>query len=693
MGSVFISDFKYGMDRRRQKVAGVPGTLWIGKNVVVSRGGDIETPKAFVPLYTLSAGQTFGLQSVGGQIYVFGSIAAGSLTTPIPNGVQYQQLASAVGAGDAMVQVLDVKAAGGKLYVIAKYASGNIYHFYNAVRITDWDALATTNGSAATLAVHLADVVNADANVAGIAAGAVVTLTANTPGVAFTITQGVSGGGGGTVTLATPQANVSAVAEVRATGQVTITGGSALAGVNRITDVTTNGVSLMLAPVDWVLSNAATASAVAIQINNKTATHHRTAVAVGAVITITAGPGTGATPNGHVVATQLLGSVTATTSNMTGGVTAVIAVAQISTATLGGSYAGTDQYTLTVNAIAYTATGNASGMGKSLYLTLQRMWSPATSLEQYCKLNTFTDWSDATASSGAGFINLSNAAEGSEPLVGAGTYITQTAFFSRRNCRIYSLNTDATKEVLAQSLDNTGARSARSILAYGTTDLFYLDETGIRSLKARDASGAAFVNDLGTAIDNFVVGNMNLLPNGVVQRACAVVEPLDGRYWLAIGPYIYVLSYFPASNVSAWTYLDPGFSVSDFARAYNRLYVRSADTIYIYGGTNGTTYPAAGALTSQVDLPFAAASPPGLYMFTGFDMAGTGEWQVKVYTDPDNLALYINVGTVDGTTYAEDNNSWGARATHAAPSLICSAGGLATLSNITLWHDGKEPNE
>lgn len=691
MGSLFISDFKYGMDRRRQKVAGVPGTLWLGKNALINRGGDIETPKAFVPMYSLSAGQTFGLASVGGQIYVFGSIDPSALTTPIPNGVQYQRLVSAHGAGDAMVQVLDVQAADGKLYVIAKYASGNIYHFYGGTRVTDWDALATTNGNAAALAVYLADVVNADANVAAIASGPTITVTANVPGTAFAISKSVVGAG--TIHLATVQPNVVAVPETVATGDVTITGGSALNGVNRVNDVMVNGVSLMLASVDWVLSNAATASEVATQINNKTATHHYSAAAVGADITISAGPGTGATPNGFVISPQLIGNVTATTTAMSGGVTAVAAIAQIATATIGGTYSGTDQYTLTINGTAYTTTGNASGTGKSLYLTLQRLWSPATSLEQYSKLDTFNNWSDASPSSGAGFINLSNDAEGSEPLVGAGTYISQTAIFSRRNCRIYNLDADATSINLAQSIDNTGARASRSILAYGTTDLFYLDETGWRSLKARDASGAAFVNDLGTAIDAFVVPNMNALPNGVVQRACAVVEPLDGRFWGAIGPYIYVLSYFPGSQISAWTYLDPGFSVSDFARAYNRLYVRSGDTIYLYGGTNGSTYPRAGELVTQIDLPFAATQPPGFSMFTGFDMAGSGEWEVKVYLNPDEPTIYQDVGIVDGTTYTGESNSWPARATHAAPSLTCSAGGFATISNMTLWHDGKEPNE
>src|SRR3954467_4685326 len=94
MGSIGITDFKFGMDRRRDRVAGVPGTLWNAKNVQITRGGDIERPKRLTPTYTLPAGQTFGLAALKGQLYTFGSAASVS----VPNGMQYQQCASPTGS-------------------------------------------------------------------------------------------------------------------------------------------------------------------------------------------------------------------------------------------------------------------------------------------------------------------------------------------------------------------------------------------------------------------------------------------------------------------------------------------------------------------------------------------------------------------------------------------------------------------
>lgn len=690
MGDIYISDFKYGMNQQRPRIAGLPGTLWVGKNVQISRGGDIERPNRFTPTYTLPTRQTFGLGAVGGQVYTFGSIAQGSLTTPIPNGVQYQQLVSP--AGDLMTQVLDARAVGGFLYVIARYASGNVYHFYNGVRVTDWDALATTNGSFPNLAIYLADIINADPNVTAVAAGQSITIMADVPGTSFTAAASASGGASGTITLTTLQPNVAALAETAATGTVTITGGTSAPGINVVNNITINGTALMLAPVNWTLSNAATANAVAAQINNLTATHGYSAVAVSALITITAAPGDGATPNGFVVAVSAQGTVMTAHANMSGGVTAVAASPQIVEATFASTYAGGDAYTITINGTNYVSTGNASGTGRSLYIYDQRAWSTVMSLWQYSELAVFNNWSDSAASSGAGFINIANASEGSEPLVGAGTYIGQSAIFSRRNCRIYNLNTDATQINLAQTIDNTGSLSSRAILNYGTTDLFYLDETGIRSLKARDASGEAFVNDLGSAIDTFVRANMDVLPNGILQRACAVVEPRDGRFWIAIGPYIYVLSYFPDTSINAWSYIDPGFSVSDFARAYDQLYVRSGDTIYLYGGQSGTDFPNAGELIANVQIPFVATSPPSWGMLDGFDMACTNAWQVQVLTDPRNENAQQDIGIIVNSTYDSEDIGIGGRYTYVALNLTCSAAGQATISNMSIHHDSEEPN-
>lgn len=690
MTSVFLTDFKFGMDRRRKRIAGVPGTLWLGKNVVISRGGDIERARRFVPTYTLPTG-TFGLASTRGQLYTFGS---GNTPVGLPTGVQYQRLQSPDAA--AMTQILDVKTVGGKFYAIARFASGHTYHFYDGARVTDWDALADGNTDMPTLAAYLGDLINADTAVTAVASGNTLTITANNAGTAFTVAQSTVDHGSvadQNITLTTVAANVAAVAEVQATGTITVLSGQFDSGHNTIGSVTANAIELLSSPVNWLQSNSATANAVAARINNGTATHGYSAAAVGAVITITAEPSTGATPNNYVLAVSTVGNVNVSNTHFfSGGVTAVAAIAQVVTATLIGTFEALDTFTITINGTAYTATGRAAGTGISGFVFKRRMWSPAGSLWEYSKLNTFTNWSDTAAASGASFINVSNEAEGSERLVGAGVYSGQGAIFSRRNVRIYNLFTDAQENTLYKPLDNSGTMAARSILNHGDVDLFYLDETGIRSIRAREATNEPFINDIGTAIDPFLREYMDTLSLGTMQRAVSTVEPRDGRYMLALGGRIFVLSYFPSSQISAWSYFEPGFNISDFARAYNKLYARAGDTIYLYGGPTGTTWPEADEMVATVQLPFVSTQPPGMKMLTGFDMASEGVWAVNVLVDPNNENAKVRAGNISRITYGDQNCTLPGRCTHLALEFTCASAGAASISNVCVRYQDAEQN-
>jgi hypothetical protein len=685
MGAITISDFKFGMDRRRPRVSGVPGTLWDAKNVQISRGGDIERPKRFTPVFALPAGRTFGLVAVKGQVYTFGSAAG----VPVPNGIQYQQLAAPTGA--PMVGVLDVKTPNGQIYVIAQYGDGNVYHFLNGTRVTDWDALATSAASTAVLAAYLADLANSGTAVNAQANGNIITLTARVPGVPFTVSKSTVDVGGVNdqdIVLTNVQSNVSAAPETRATSVISVLSGS----TGQVTDISANGASTMNAPVSWTGDAVSMAAAIAQQINNKTATSGYSAVAEDAAVTLSAPPGLGATANEYVLAAVVIGDVILATPTMSGGVNATTAVAQIVTATFVGTFQATDVYTLSINGSSFAATGQAAATGYSLMVFLRRVWSTAGSLWEYSKLNTFNNWNDATAATGSGFLNISNEAEGSEPLVGGGVYLNFGAIFSRRNCRIYNLSTDATTFSIAQAIDGVGALAARAICTYGAEDLIFLDETGIRSLRARDALTTANVNDIGVAIDSFVRAHIDATPNAVVRRAVAIIEPRDGRLWLALDNRIYVLSFFPGSEISAWTYFEPGFSVSDFARAYNQLYVRAGDTVYLYGGATGQDYPLAGELPADVALPFAAGTPPKAQICEGIDIASSGEWIVDTLTDPNNENVTIRGGILDGITYGDADIATPGRFTHIALRLRCVAAGPATISNVTIHHDGAEPN-
>ncbi len=688
-----VEDFRFGMDRRRERVAGTPGTLWLGENVHVTRGGDIERRKKFVAEYDVTG--TFGVFAIRSQLFVFGS---GDLASSMPTGIQYQRLTAP--DSPTMTAILDVKSFSGKIYAIAEYDDGNIYHFYDGTRITDWDTVADGAADFETLARALAGRLEADDTVSVLVFGSTITVTAKTPGTAFTLTKSTTDNGSATdqdITLTTLQANVEAVDEVLATADVTITGGTSSTGNNTVQSITINAVEILADDVDWTGSNASTALQLAAAINNGSATHGYTASASDATVTISAFPGTGTTPNGYTVNVFTGGNVTVTADTaMAGGVAAVEAAAQSVKAVFSGTFESTDVFTLTLNSVSYMLTGRAAATGTSAFVAQQRVWSPVGSLVNYCKLNDATVWNSAATDSDAGFLNIASEIEGNEDIVGGGRYQGLTAMFSQNSITIYQLDTDPTKFAFSQWLENTGTRAPQSIVRYGNEDAFYLDHTGIRSLRARDSSNAPFVSDIGNAIDTFVQAYVATLASSTVRNAVAAIEPRDGRYWLIIGDRIFVLSYFPGAKISAWTYYAPtefdGDAVQGVARIGSTVFVRAGDSIYSYGGMNGATEPDDDEVTGEIRLPFLSGKTPAtIKSLYGFDLAAVNTWECSLAFDPNLPDKTINIGRISEITFADKNKiKIPGETSMVAPTLTCTKGGAASISMMAIHYEGED---
>jgi hypothetical protein len=159
MGTVVIENFAGGVDRSRPIYAMANGTLWEGINGHLTRGGDFEKRKAFVSALTLPA-NTFGLFTLGKNLYVFGSIATPvgfpfsvSMPSgvPFPNGmtIQYRRLQHTT-PSIAMTALLFADVFEGNIYAIAKFADGAIFHYHGTTMLTHWNGLGagypTTKG-------------------------------------------------------------------------------------------------------------------------------------------------------------------------------------------------------------------------------------------------------------------------------------------------------------------------------------------------------------------------------------------------------------------------------------------------------------------------------------------------------------------------------------------------------------------
>lgn len=691
MSYVVVEDFKLGMDRRRDRASGAPGALWLGKNVHITRGGDIQRRKKFVEFAELPEAQTYDLAAVSGQLFVFGP---NETPSGMPPEVVYQRLQHP--DDEAMTSVLSWTTFDGKLYAAAEYEDGAVYHYYDGARATEWDDRSTEASSLEYCASALAEKIDSQAAYTATAVGAVVRIVAATPGTPFTIAKTAVNGSGGTddqdITLAEIQANVEEEADARAECTITVTAGTEDPGVNTFDSITINGVDILGATVDWAISNSATAAALAAQINAFETTPVYTATVVGSTITVRAAAGTGSGPNGYLVVVNTSGDAAATPTNMAGGGFYVEPVAQVYTATLSGTFDANDTFTITLDGDDYRVTGGSPGMGRFVLTFQEKLYSTLARLLGFSGIGDPTVLDPASVPNpGAGVINMTNQNDGFEALTALAEYQGKLAIFSPNTVRTWVVDPDPDNNRPDNSVPNTGTVAPRSVRAYGNLDVFYLDTSGVRSLRARDSSNAPAVNDIGVPIDPFIQEYLATLTEEQVRRACSVIEPTDGRFWLCVGNRIFVLSSFAGAKVNAWSYYDLSDEIDGdidaVLRVGKRTYLRSGDKIYLYGGTAGTTYPDDDEIEADVILPFLSAKTPGTMKFLrGVDVSLSGVWDFALLPDPARPEVEMPQGTFAAPTSKTGMNASLGHSAAIGARLRCSKAGQASISSIIIHY-------
>ena len=686
MPYILVEDFRGGLDNRRSNVTAQAGTLVTLKNAHINRGGEIEKRQAFVKLTTLPSNTT-GLTASNGQIYVFGHEASSAVNfaSGTPANVNYMRLQHPTPTTE-ITSILGTSFFNGQVYASAQYEDGRIYHFYNGTRITDWfDARArnkfqitggSAGGTSATGSFKITGGNSFSGNnirivrVNGVAVCNIVAHTGDNSTTASNVATAITNfsstpnytatASTNTVTITASDVGVATngfVITVEVDGAVTV--GSIVnmsGGINNaITNITVNGVSIIDKPIIWSTSHTHTASLVADAINEYITTPEYEATSVDQNVNIITKE-SGSSFNNYVVVITVSGNVT----------TAFVPTSQNF---LDGGASSLPTYT----------------PGNYIKPVKTKMYSLSDSLLHYSATNDPNEWNDT--SQGAGFINLSNNASGSEDLQAIANYFDNIAVFAKQAVQIWFVDADDTKNAQVQVLGNTGTFAPNSVVEFGDNDVFYLSKSGIRSLRARDSSNAAFVGDIGNPIDDTIISAIQA-DTSISEEATAILNPIDGRYMLAIGNSIYVFSYYPSSKISAWSVYETGFTVNQWAFDGTNILARSGNDLYALGGTNNQTYDNS---TVEVQLPFLdAGSPATSKDFTGLDVTCENEWTVSVATDPTDISTIEEIATVNKTTYGLGRVSMTGFSTHIAPKFVCTKQGNAKLGNVVVHYESSD---
>ncbi|WP_316397346.1 hypothetical protein [Bradyrhizobium sp. 33ap4] len=691
MGTLWLKDIKGGLDTRRMSEALPGGSAIRANDGHVSRGGEFEQRPAFVQAYSLPAG-TIGLGATQRSLYVFGSGPAPAT----PRGVLYQQLQHPDGITPLYrIRAYDLFAT--KLYVVAEYEDGTIYHFYDGQRVTDWqDGRArfpfrvvaggpqpaiqascqfTVSGGSNSIVNTFGDIQIGGVSILGVPVQHTGNNTTTAGAIAAQINAYVSNPDysaafdGPVVTIFAITAGAVANGPTptfvlngdTAVSNVTAMQGGADAAPSQVADITVNGVSILAGPVTWATSNEATAQAIVDSINSYASLPDYTATAVGDRVNILAAdPGVAA--NGFAVAFTLLRGMTFTPAGiLSGGLDP-------------GNIFQSGTFAKTIGSKEYVTNGQ--------YLNFSAIDNPTG----------FQTTATAPDNTGAGFIDMSTQAGGSESLQALAKYQQWIAVFAERVTQIWAIDPDPTKYAQVQVLNNMGTTSPRSVTQFGDSDVFFLDESGVRSLRARDASNAASTSDVGVAVDTLVVDKIRPMSTADRSKIVGLIEPTSGRFWLGFKDLIVVLSFFEGSKISSWATYTPGvdgvpFLVDDYAVFKKKVYLRSGDTIYVFGGLgNDVIYD---ETSPELWTPYLdCGAPADDKQFRTLDVGCEGQWEVRVAFDPKNPNVSDKVAVVNGSTYAGDKIPFEHRTTHVSLRFKGVGAGEKKVSSAVIKFDG-----
>ena len=182
-------------------------------------------------------------------------------------------------------------------------------------------------------------------------------------------------------------------------------------------------------------------------------------------------------------------------------------------------------------------------------------------------------------------------------------YYDKLAIMGKNATQLWKLDPDPTKDQYTSTLRGTGTIAWRSVLQYGSGDVLFLANDGVRSLRARDSSLAASVSDVGSPIDPLIQDLHRQWGEYSMSQAISIVQPITGRVWVIIplardeatgvvSSRIFVLSAFPGPKISAWSEYRPNFNAVAACTHLNRIVLRDDQhRVWVYGNMADTVDP------------------------------------------------------------------------------------------------------
>lgn len=384
---------------------------------------------------------------------------------------------------------------------------------------------------------------------------------------------------------------------------------------------------------------------------------------------------------------------------MSGGATATAGTGERHDLTIGGTWVAGDTISVLLqDSITQTqvlaGAGNITGITPTFAFTFNdKMYLLAGDTVYFSTLGDPTNF-NAVDGTGNGFVKMTDHFATPESLVSMASFQGRLVFISRQGLQIWECPADPAAWRLIQIFEFVGSRSRLSPKTAGDFEVFFLDETGVRSLRVRDSTLNAFSEDLGSPIDELVQATLIASSETQKDAACGIVEPSSKRYWVFLKDTLYVFSNFPNSKIAAWskyspTYSNGGtqtvFTPEKFVIFKGQVVCRAGDAVYRYGGTDNNTYD---NCVASWETPYLdAKTPANIKASKGIDLIASGAWTIAAGMDPVSNIL-STILSMTGSTYDQGIVPFSERGTHIKLSGQTTGSTVAKVGALTWLYEG-----
>ena len=335
-----------------------------------------------------------------------------------------------------------------------------------------------------------------------------------------------------------------------------------------------------------------------------------------------------------------------------------------------------------------------------------KMYTVENSILYFSANGNAGDWSGLNPNDPSKYTNYIDLSLGDSDMsdsVALEVYYDKLAIFSSTAVQLWIMDPDFTKNQYVQTLRQAGTTAWRSVMQYGSGDVMYLSQSGVRSLRARNSSLAAAVSDIGSPLDPLLQDLFRSMGQDWMSGTIALLQPVTGRFWIIMAgskatpdapltSKIYVLSAFPGPKITAWSEYDAGFVITAACIYKNRVVVRDdKNQVYAYGGISdvGPTYD-----DCPVELIFPFHAGEGVATFKSFaalDATCTGvPWQVSAAFNVQDSEVEDFIGIFDGPSFPQGKIQLYGHTTHMSLRLRSQETGPQVLSNLIVHYQGGE---